>query len=188
MTGNEESPGMVPDSSKELNAENLDIMPEKKQDSDLHEDNLLQKILPGTVTKYRMPTKKWQVKTTMNVFQARTAVGLQCGYTIDIFDAADARWRSYTIVERRDQTFSVRKLSQERSTTEIVDLHSSPLFRILRRMCLGSPKLRLHGDQDTRERFTKTIRKCESDSDYEIRARSGTAVAVLEYVRLRPKK
>ena len=76
VTGNEEDPRMVPDSSKELNAETLDIIPEKKQDHDLHEDNLLQKILPGTATKYRMPTKKWRVKTTRNVFQVRSVESL----------------------------------------------------------------------------------------------------------------
>ena len=91
-------------------------------------------------------------------------------------------------MEKRDQTFCVRNLSQEGSTPEIVDLNNSSLFWILRRKCLGSPKPHLYVDQDTRERFAKTIRKCESDPDYEIRTWSGTTVPALDYVRLRPKK
>ena len=55
---NEEDLLMVPESSKEVNVETLDSVPEKKQDNDLCEYNLLQKIPPGTIAKYRMPKKK----------------------------------------------------------------------------------------------------------------------------------
>ena len=96
-----------------------------------------------------------------NIFSSHDVNLLGQGHFVDIFGSTTARWLSYKIIKQEKQLFRVKGISSVSNDHAMVDFRNNSLLWILLQGLQVCRKPHWQIDQQVRDRFERTLKKCE---------------------------